>query len=747
MIIACIANKNRTILKPVKAIFRYPMPEFKVVFTILFFLISLVAVNAQTFPAGFSRVRVVPGLTNPTVMAFAPDGRIFVCEQAGTLRVVKNEVLLPTPFVTLTVSASGERGLIGIVLDPDFSSFGYVYLYYTLQDGSRNRVSRFTANGDVAVPGSEQIILDLDPLSSATNHNGGAMHFGTDGKLYIAIGENALPTNAQNLNTYHGKLLRVNPDGSIPAGNPFTDGSEQRRRVWALGLRNPYTIDIQSGTGKIYVNDVGQSAWEEIDDASTGGLNFGWPMNEGIVAGTSYTNPIYAYGRGTADGVGCAITGGVFFNPPTTTYPAQYYGKYFFMDLCGAWINYLTPEAGATRTAFGTAIGNQSLGLDVGTDGNLYYLSRAVGSLYKVVYTATQSPVITDHPDAVSVYAGQSVTFAVNAAGTLPLTYQWRKNGTDIPGATLVEFTIANVMTADVAQYSVRVTNSLGSVVSNDAALTLLGPNDAPVPVITAPAAGSYYSGGVVIQYSGTATDPEDGAVPASALSWQVVFHHSTHVHDSPPVTGVASGQFQIPTSGEVSDDVWYRIHLTATDQQGREGTVYRDVLPHKSQITLTSDPSGLQLTLDGQPVTTPHTVTSVEGIERQIGVSTPQTVNNVSYEFDHWIHGGDPTQTISTPQDDVTYMAMFEEIVTGASPEPGRDFIVFPNPVNGQVILNNIPRSEVKLLDMTGKILKSVNVTRPTERLVLEIDLKPGVYLLKLEINDKVLTQKLLVR
>jgi glucose/arabinose dehydrogenase len=181
-------------------------------------------VFAQTFPAGFSRVQVASGISNPTVMAFAPDGRIFVAQQNGTLRVIKNGALLPTPFLQLSVNSSGERGLIGIALHPNFATNQYIYLYYTLPDGSRNRISRFTGNGDVVLPGSEVVILNLDPLSSATNHNGGAMHF-KNGLLYVAIGENANSAHAQNLDTYHGKILRINPDGSIPAGNPYTSGS------------------------------------------------------------------------------------------------------------------------------------------------------------------------------------------------------------------------------------------------------------------------------------------------------------------------------------------------------------------------------------------------------------------------------------------------------------------------------------------------------------------------------------------
>jgi glucose/arabinose dehydrogenase len=176
---------------------------------------------AATLPSGFSETLVAGGLSSPTAMDFAPDGRLFVCLQGGQLRVIKNGALLPTPFVTLTVNSDGERGLLGVAFDPNFATNNFVYLYYTSSSPAiHNRVSRFTANGDVAVAGSELVLLDLENLG-ATNHNGGAIHFGPDGKLYVAVGENAEPSNSQTLTNRLGKVLRINSDGTIPSDNPF----------------------------------------------------------------------------------------------------------------------------------------------------------------------------------------------------------------------------------------------------------------------------------------------------------------------------------------------------------------------------------------------------------------------------------------------------------------------------------------------------------------------------------------------
>ena len=155
------------------------------------------ALNAATLLPGFTETLIASGLALPTSMTFAPDGRLFVTLQGGTLRVIKNNVLLATPFVSLSVDSSGERGLLGVAFDPNFATNQFVYVYYTVPVAPvHNRVSRFTANGDVAVPGSELPILELNPLSGATNHIGGAMHFGADGKLYIAVGDNANSANA-----------------------------------------------------------------------------------------------------------------------------------------------------------------------------------------------------------------------------------------------------------------------------------------------------------------------------------------------------------------------------------------------------------------------------------------------------------------------------------------------------------------------------------------------------------------------
>jgi glucose/arabinose dehydrogenase len=610
---------------------------------------------ATTFPANFTETILANGLASPTAMEFAPDGRLFVAEQGGGLRVIKNNVLLPTPFVTLTVDASGERGLLGIAFDPAFASNHFVYVYYTATTPTiHNRVSRFTANGDVAVAGSEVALLDLETLG-APNHNGGAIHFGPDGKLYVAVGENAVSSNAQTLTNRLGKMLRINANGTIPADNPFPAAIGVNRAIWAIGLRNPYTFSFQPFSGRMFINDVGERAWEEINDG-VAGANYGWPTTEGYTSDPRFKAPLLPYDHSA----GCAITGGAFYNPSTNQYPAQYAGSYFFADYCGGWI--ANRDTAGTISGFAMNIVSP-VDLKVGDDGSVYYLARGGGSTTGIVGRVAfgaAAPSITMHPADQSVSVGGSATFNVTASGTPPLSYQWQRNNVNIPGATGTSYTLSPVQaTDDNAQFTVVVTNFFGSTESQIARLSVL--NAAPTGTIVLPVVGTTYAGGSLILYSGTATDPEDGTLPATAFSWRVDFHHDTHIHPFIPDTaGAQSGFFVIPTTGETSANVWYRIHLTVTDSRGLTHESTRDVTPRTVQITIATNPSGLQVTLDGQPQTAPLNFTGVVGMTRNIGTGTPQLLNGTGWEFLNWSMGGAATQDVITPPSNTTFTATF---------------------------------------------------------------------------------------
>jgi glucose/arabinose dehydrogenase len=350
--------------------------------------------GAATLPSNLARSQVVGGLASPAAMEFAPDGRLFVAEQRGTLRVVKAGGKLAT-FLDISgrVDSAGERGLLGVAFDPDFSNNHYVYLYYTQRatgtTPAHNRLIRVTARGDRAVTGSEKLILRLNNLSSATNHNGGAIHFGEDGKLYVAVGDNANGENAQSLRNLKGKMLRINKDGTIPRDNPFYKRATGRNRgIWVLGLRNPFSFAIQPHTGKTFINDVGEQTWEEINRGAAG-ANYGWPRHEGPESDSKYRNPVFVYGHGSTKATGCAITGGAFYNPTTRQFPSGYVSDYFFADFCGGWIRRLDAVTGDV-SGFATGL-SSPVDLKVSKGGSLYYLSRGdgTGSVGKIRYTGT----------------------------------------------------------------------------------------------------------------------------------------------------------------------------------------------------------------------------------------------------------------------------------------------------------------------------------------------------------------------
>ena len=432
---------------------------------------TFLSLAAATLPAGFTETMITNGLSSPTAMDFAPDGRLFVCLQGGDLRVIKTGALLSTPFLHQNVDSNGERGLLGIAFDPNFTTNNFVYIYYTVPTASiHNRVSRFTANGDVAVPNSELVILDLDNLSSAGNHNGGAIHFGPDGKLYVAVGDNANSSNSQTLSNLLGKVLRINSDGTPPSDNPFFNTAGARKEIWALGLRNPFTFAFQPGTTRMFINDVGESTWEEINDGIAAS-NYGWPITEGPTSDPRFRGPIFAYQHGSTSTTGCAIVGGGFYNPSTVQFPASYIGKYFFADLCTGWIRVLDPS---NNTAADFASGISSpVDLKVASDGSLYYLSIGSSAVFRVQASGT-APSITGQPSDQTVAQGQGATFNVNASGSTPLTFQWQRNQVNISGANASCYTISPATFGDNgAKFRCVVTNAFGTATSNEGTLTV----------------------------------------------------------------------------------------------------------------------------------------------------------------------------------------------------------------------------------------------------------------------------------
>jgi glucose/arabinose dehydrogenase len=332
-------------------------------------------------PAGFSQSTLSGGLTGPaTAMSFLPDGRLLVAQQNGALRVYRDGSLLSTPMLSVSTTANGERGLLGVTPHPQFSSNRWIYVYYTTTSGGiHNRIARYrvATTGDTVEAG-ETIFADLPALDDPQVHNGGALSFGPDGKLYVAVGERGNPSDAPRIQSAFGKILRYNDDGTIPGDNPFVGTGGAYPAIWAKGLRNPFTFSF-STTGRMLINDVGQDNWEEINEGIAG-ADYGWPSREGPGSGGGFTYPVYAYGHSNDPGInptlvsGVAIVGATFYEPGVNLFGAPYTGSYFFADFEAGWINRLDPSEAGGVYAF-AQLGRSIVDLKTGPDGALYVLA------------------------------------------------------------------------------------------------------------------------------------------------------------------------------------------------------------------------------------------------------------------------------------------------------------------------------------------------------------------------------------
>lgn len=566
-------------------------------------LAAVPKVHAASVPVGFTDTEVASGITSPTAMTVLPDDRVLVVQQNGVIRMIKNDALLPANFYAAqNVDSFAERGCLGITSDPNFAVNRWIYLYCTVTDGTNsfNRIIRITESNDAAVPGSEQVIFTLPNVPAGVQwHMGGALRFGIDGKLYVAVGghedlRQPVETSfSQNLSSPFGKILRINADGSIPGDNPYVNTPGAYTANYNLGLRNPFALDIQPSSGLMYINDVGAGSWEEIN-RGVAGANYGWPASEGDSSDSRYTNAVFAYQHS----VGCAITGGVFYNPLREQFPAEYVGKYFFADFCNGTIKYIDPANPASASDFASGIGNP-VNLGISPSGDLYYLARNqdagasntdAGTVSKISFTNSQVPRIATQPQSQTIYLGDPVTFTVKADGATGI--QWQRNGVDIPGATSASYTIPSIAQADhQASFTAVASNSFGSVSSNPAVLTVTN-NRLPVAEITSPSAESGFAPGDVINYSGTGSDAEDGPLPASAFTWQVDYMHDTHSHPfMAPISGATGGSLTVSNFEAEAANTWFRISLSVKDAQGQTSVVTRDVYPRTQIGNLT--PSG----------------------------------------------------------------------------------------------------------------------------------------------------------
>lgn len=625
----------------------------------------------------FSNEVVVPGITSATTMVFLPDGRMLVGELIEKIWVVHPGSSTPeaAPFLQLDGSAlQGEQGLMDIALDPNFATNGWYYVFYTkasATQGRFDRVSRFTASGDGTVAGSE-LMLWQDPVTSENEHHGGAVFFGPNGKLFITTGDHFNPGDSQRLDSYRGKILRINPDGSVPTDNPFFDGAGPNRdAIWAYGLRNPFRASYDVVSGRIFVGDVGgndpSTAMEEIN-IGVAGANYGWPFCEGNCAG--YTMPVYTYPHLGRD---ASVMGGFVYHGGNFT--SQYEGSYFFADYVQNWIKRLTFDAsGNLLSAVDFEPPNNTkdgpygdpVKLVQGPDGALYYVDIGFNDAHVPNEAAIRRiRHLTNNQPPVVMASGNPTTgpsplnVAFSSAGSfdpegVPLTYSWDFGDNTSSTAANPSHSYATGM------YTARLQVSDGSSTALSSGI-LITVGTPPTAEILTPANGSLFQAGDVIQYSGRGFNSAGSPLPASAFSWTILFHHDSHIHPGGgPFTNITSGTFNIPITGhDFEGTTSYEFILTVTDSSGLATSTSITIFPDKVNLSFSTQPSGLSVDIDGIRKVTPFVLDAVKAFHYTINAPA-QVFGGQSYDFVSWSDGGARSHEIVVPTGNISWVATF---------------------------------------------------------------------------------------
>ena len=625
------------------------------------------------------------GFVLPTSMAFLPDGHLLILQKCGKILIMNPDEspITTSTYMDLTpvTGCVNEQGIMDITLDPDFATNNYLYIYYRHAPSSRFRIARFTHPGGQTGDAASEVMIWQTDVSEIISHNGGALDFGPDGKLYVTTGDGAVPGDSQDLLSHSGKVMRVNKDGSIPTDNPFFDGQggNARDEIWALGLRNPFRGRWDVNTNRFFISDVGgndqQTAWEDVH-LGAAGQNFGWPLCEGpcdnpdfpLCSCNEHDDPIFGYPH---EGSGASISGGVVYRG--NQFPSEYVGAYFYGDYVRGFIRYLTfdqtglsvagnfefePDAGAV------------VAIEEGPDGALYYLDIVSGSLHRISVNTSgnQAPIILQAEADVS-------------AGPAPLTVNFTGIASDQESDDLVyEWTFGDgeKMIGQNSSHTYPFNGSYEAFleVSDGINVTKSAPiainvGGAPQATITSPIDGSLFRAGDQITFTGAAFDPDE-TLQGDAFSWTVEFGHNEHTHPGLSEVSGTSGTFDIPVSGhDFHDETSYIFTLTVTDSDGLRDTTSVQIFPDKVDVTFNSNPSGLTLFLDQIPIVTPLVYDTLIGFEHTVTAPATQCHNGISYQFDSWSTGiVSSTHTITVPANDQTFTANY--LAVGSCQGPG---------------------------------------------------------------------------
>ncbi|EAW35516.1 Ig-like domain-containing protein [Lyngbya sp. PCC 8106] len=647
--------------------------------------------------------------SDPISMEWLPDGRSLVLSKTGEMYITDLQDPAPslTPYMTLPdVNTSSEKGLIDIAVDPDFESNGYFYLYYTKGSDKSFQISRFTHNGNTGNLGSETVIWKDPTPAGPPDHYGGGLNFGPDGKLYLSIGDKGFnsPEKAQDLTVFEGKVLRFNPDGTVPNDNPFINTPGARPEIWAYGVRNPFRSDWDFQTNNLYIGDVGLETWEEVNrlGINDGGANLGWNQYEGSSNGVpGLTDPIYQFEHING---GAAVIGGSIYRG--TMFPSEFQGSYFFADFVAGTMQYLKFDANnnvidadpSTPTVV-DAFNFEEDGpvtrpvfIDQGPDGALYYLNLSrpggnPGEIRRIVYNdptgGNASPVINEQATTATKGNGLTVDFtgvATDADGD-SLSYTWDfGDGNQATGANISHTYTAN------GQYTPRLIVSDGQ--EQDSYLL------SPVVLGTPPTAniilrkqdGTIFQEGVdlfkagdTIFFEADATDA-DGSLTNNSYSWDIDFLHNTHAHPELNDFVGSSGELDITTTEHgFPAETGFEFILTVTDSDGLTTTEAKSIFPEKIDLAFNDNlPGDFDFTLDGFTQTSsdnnPLTVETAVNFQHEATAPSNVTINGIEYLFDNWSVGSSTVATTATlniaaPETNQTYTANY--IVNDPNPDP----------------------------------------------------------------------------
>lgn len=644
--------------------------------------------TATIQPPDFTREQILSGLGTTMSITFLPDGRALVGQKNGEILIadLTEDTITTASYMTIPdVLDSREKGLLDVTLDPNFEQNGYFYAYYSKESTTKNRLVRFVhqeSTGGLdsfADPSSEALIWEQPEEIENCCHKGGGLDFGPDGMLYLTTGDDFAGMRggdthpSQDLTSSLGKLLRFNPDPNdpIPSDNPYVDDPDALDAIWAHGLRNPWRAKFDQETNRFFISDVGGNSPPDHEEINVGQelADYGWPHCEGTEQSNVFepcdvdqTDPLYDYPHSE----GNSVTGGVVYRGKQ--FPDEFQGAYFFGDYAQNWLKYMTfAQDGSVDQVqlFDDDIA-APITIQQGTDGSLY-VATVSGTIYRYTYTGNAAPQITSVTASPTTgVAPLTVTFEASATDgdTEQLTYTWEfGDGTQDTGSS-VTYTYQDT---GVYEAVVKVSDGTTTITSDP---ILINVGSAPSVTIDAPTDGDTFRAGDTIQFSGSATDADDGTLSGDSLSWDVLFNHDPPTgaaHQHPVLTDVSgeSGEVFIESSGhDYRSDTSYTFTLTATDSDGLSASESVTVFPEKSDIVFQTSPAGLGFTVDGLPYTSSTTFDTLVGFEHTLSAPETQCLAGTEYTFDSWSDGGARTHTYVVPETDETVTANY--VATG---------------------------------------------------------------------------------